>query len=399
MADDTTAAAVEMSHRPARAVTAGPASHWFGYYDKCPWDATGRYLVCLEADFEGTRPPRPDDSVTLGLIDTYADDAWTPLTTTRAWCWQQSCMLHWHPAAASHKIIYNAVSDSGDGFVAIVRDVFTGESRTLPRPIYALTADGSKAVSINFARNARTRPGYGYASAPDPTEGQLHPADDGVWIMDLTTGDPRLIITLDQVAHLRPDDAMADAEHWFNHLQFNPSGTRFLFLHRWSKPDGGWFTRLLTANPDGSDLRVVADHGMVSHFDWRDDTHILAWAHHNDLGDHFYLYADPGGGIETVGDGLLAADGHCTYSPDRRWFLTDTYPQGPERLRRLLLYRHEERLLVEIGAFHEPPKFQGEWRCDLHGRWSRGGRRICFDSTHDGQRQLYMIDVADIVTI
>ncbi|NQT53450.1 hypothetical protein HQ576_15435, partial [bacterium] len=156
---------------------------------------------------------------------------------------------------------------------------------------------------------------------------------------------------------------------------------------------------LLTANPDGTDLRIVADHGMVSHFDWRDDTHILAWAHHDDLGDHFTLYTDPGGGIETLGDGLLTVDGHCTYSPDRRWFLTDTYPQGPERLRRLLLYRHEERLLVEIGAFHEPPKFQGEWRCDLHARWSRGGRRICFDSTHDGQRQLYMIDVADIVTI
>ncbi len=306
-------------------------------------------------------------------------------------------MLHWLPAAPDRQIIYNIRAPEGDRFLAVVRDVFTGQTRALPRPIYALSPDGSKAVSINFARNARTRPGYGYVGVPDPGLGRNHPDDDGIWIMDLATGDHELIITLDQVAHLRRDETMDGVEHWINHLQFNPSGTRFLFLHRWKKPEGNWHTRMLTADPDGSDLCVVADHGMVSHFDWRDDAHILAWAHHHEHGDHFYFYTDRARNeVEIVGDGLLTVDGHCTYSPDRRWFLTDTYPDA-QRLRRLLLYRHEERRLVEIGAFHEPPEFRGEWRCDLHGRWSRDGRQVCFDSTHEGRRQLYVIDVADLV--
>ena len=32
----------------------------------------------------------------------------------------------------------------------------------------ALSADGRQAVSVNFARIAQTRPGYGYAGPADP---------------------------------------------------------------------------------------------------------------------------------------------------------------------------------------------------------------------------------------
>ena len=383
-------------HRPARAVTRGPKGHWFGYYDKFPWDATGRYLVCLEVDFQGTRSPRPDDAVAIGLIDTQRGNAWTPLAQTRAWCWQQSTMLHWLPTAPDSEILYNAVNERGDGFVAAVRNVFTGETRTLPRPVYALSPDGTKAVSIDFARTGRLRPGYGYVSAPDLTRGDPHPADSGVWMMDLATGDHELIVTIGQAAALSRDERMDGAEHWFNHLQFNTDGSRFLFLHRWTKPEKGWFTRLLTAKPDGSDLCIVNDDDMTSHFDWRDATHILAWARQHGRGDHYYLFTDRSAEAAVVGDGVLWTDGHCTYAPDRRWFLTDTYPDR-ERLRHLLLFRPADERLVEIGAFHEPPEFGGEWRCDLHGRWSRDGRQVCFDSVQSGQRQLYVIDVADLV--
>jgi hypothetical protein len=216
--------------------------------------------------------------------------------------------------------------------------------------------------------------------------------------MDLATGHHRLIISLDQAVALRPDERMDGAEHWFNHLQYNTDGTRFLFLHRWKRPDEAShkFTRLLTARPDGTDVRIVADDGMTSHFDWRDPAHILAWARQKDIGDRYFLFTDGTGEAEAVADGILAQDGHCTYAPDRRWFLTDTYPDS-ERLRRLLLYRPEDQRLVEVGAFREPPEFCGEWRCDLHGRWSRDGQRVCFDSAHSGRRQLYVIDVADVV--
>jgi hypothetical protein len=48
---------------------------------------------------------------------------------------------------------------------------------------------------------------------------------------------------------------------------------------------------------------------------------------------------------------------------------------------------------AEIANFDEPPAYRGDWRCDLHPRWSRDSRRICIDSTHDGVRQVYVIEL------
>jgi len=90
----------------ARAVTTGPHHHFFGYYDKYPWDATGQYLLGLETTFID-RPPGPDDSAVIGLIDLKDASRWHPLCETRAWNWQQGTMLHWLPTAPDREIIYN----------------------------------------------------------------------------------------------------------------------------------------------------------------------------------------------------------------------------------------------------------------------------------------------------
>ena len=45
---------------PARPVTQGPKHHFFGYYDKSPWNASGKYLLANEADFND-RAPAADD--------------------------------------------------------------------------------------------------------------------------------------------------------------------------------------------------------------------------------------------------------------------------------------------------------------------------------------------------
>ena len=377
----------------ARAVTAGPHHHFFGYYDKYPWDATGQYLLGLETTFID-RPPGLDDSVVIGLIDLKDASRWHPLCETRAWNWQQGTMLHWLPTAPNREIIYN--DREGDRFVSVIRDIHTGHTRTLPRPIYALSRDGRSAVSLNFARVHRTRPGYGYTGAPDPWADDPHPAEDGIWWMDLATGAHRRIVSLDQIVKIRPSETMEEGENWFNHLQFNTDDTRFLFLHRWKKPDGGRWTRLFTANPDGSDVVCVSDHDMTSHFDWRSPTQILAWARRHEIGDRYFLFTDRTEEIEIIGEDVLTTDGHCSYSPDREWILTDTYPDR-ERMRTLLLYHPEEKRRIDIGRFFAPPELDGEIRCDLHPRWSRDGRQICFDSVHAGERQMYLLDVGEIV--
>jgi hypothetical protein len=391
----------------AQPVTHGPQFHFFGYYDKPPWDASGRYLVGLETEFMD-RPPTPRDAATIGLIDTARENAWRPLARTFAWNWQQGTMLHWLPAAADRLVCYNVRPGAqprrlGARFGAVILNVVTGEERLLPRPIYALSPDGRSALSTNFSRLADMRPGYGYVGLEDPGRDDPAPADDGIYRMDLQTGEHELIISYAQVAHHQRDASMERAKHWFNHLQVAPDGGRFAFLHRWvawgtARP---WRTRLFTADFDGSELFCLADHEMISHYDWRDPTHILAWARQYDIGDRYFLFTDRSrapakGAREVVGEGLFPTDGHCSYSPDRRWVLTDTYPDQ-ERQRTLVLYRPEDDLRVDIGRFFAPPELGGEIRCDLHPRWSRDGRQVSFDSAHEGARQMYVVDVSPIV--
>jgi Tol biopolymer transport system component len=172
----------------------------------------------------------------------------------------------------------------------------------------------------------------------------------------------------------------------------------------------GFGTRMLTAPlasraVQPSDIRVVDDYGQTSHFIWRDPSHILAWAYHPSHELAFYLYEDSPeatqgtmvGTPAVVGKGVMLVNGHCTYLPGNQWILNDTYPDM-DRKQHLYLYHVETGRRVPLGSFDAPEPYRGEWRCDLHPRYSPDGRRITIDSTHGGQgRQIYLIDVSEIV--
>jgi hypothetical protein len=386
---------VEERPCPITRLTCGPLMHFFGYYDKSPWDATGRYVLALRVAFMD-RPPTPQDLAVIGMVDLKNGGRWRPLAETVAWYWQQGTMLQWLPSAPDRQIIFN--TRTRDGFGSAILDITTGERRALSRPIYALSPDGRGAVGLNFSRVHRTRPGYGYVGVPDLWEGDLAPAEDGIHYLDLETGASRLIISLAQIAEFEPVRSMEGAVHWFNHLQFNPLGTRFIFLHRWRGAEGGrWTTRLFTANADGSRIALLGREGMVSHFDWRDDRHVLAWSRHRGE-NHYHLYEDQSNRVAVVGADVLDCDGHCSYSPDRQWILTDTYPDRERSERTLILYHPGTNKRVNIGRFFSAREVGGEIRCDLHPRWSRDGRRVCIDSIHEGKRQMYVLDVSSVVT-
>jgi len=387
---------------PARAITQGPGHHWFGYYDKLEFDPSMRYVLGMEVGFEG-RSPTAEDEIAVGMVDLEDGDRWIALGASRAWCWQQGCMLQWRPRAAADgdrppEVMWN---DGQDGrFVCHILDVQSGNKRTLPHPFYTISPDGRTAVAPDFRRINDMRPGYGYAGLPDPRADELAPEDSGIYRLDLETGKRELIVSLAGVAAIPyPHADLSGAKHYFNHLLFNTDGTRFEFLHRWRLPGRpGFGTRMLTAAPDGSDIRVVDDYGHTSHFIWRDPAHILAWAFHPSHEWAFYLYEDGSRRVEVVGKGVMTVNGHCTYLPGNEWILNDTYPD-PDRCQHLYLYHVASRARVPLGQFHAPESYQGEWRCDLHPRSSPDRRTLVIDSAHSGDgRQLYIVDISEIVT-
>ncbi len=380
---------------PMRAITSGEGYSWFGYYDKLQFDASGRYVLGMKVGFEH-RSPGPNDVVEVGLVDLGDGDRWTRLGESRAWNWQQGCMLQWLPGS-TREVVWN--DRDGDRFVCHILDIETQARRTLPEPIYSISPDGTWAVSPDFRRLNDCRPGYGYAGLPDPNFGVAAPPDAGIRKVNLQTGESELIISFAEIASSPYSGGYSDgAKHWFNHLLVNPNGTRFIFLHRWrgAQEGDGFSTRMFTADPSGRALHVMDPHGQTSHFIWRDPEHALAWAWHPSAGERFYLYRDLTDEVEPVGAEMMPVNGHCSYLPGGRFILNDTYP-GQDGLQRLYVYDTVTGSRTDLGAFHAPAPYRGEWRCDLHPRSSRDGGRVCIDSAHEGGRRMYLLDISEVV--
>jgi hypothetical protein len=368
--------------------------HFFGYYDKSPWNTTGTRLLCHQTAFTD-RPPSEEDAATIGMVHLDDGNRFESIAKTWAWNFQQGAMLRWHPAAPNQKILYN--DRRNHRFVAIEVDLETREERVFERPVYAVTPDGRTAFSLNFSRLQDYRRGYGYPGVPDPWRGIQAPEDDGVHRMDLETGTSTLLVSLAQLAALNPRPEMANTVHWVNHLQTSPTGRRVAFLHRWRIGEHDWGSRLYCLGIEGDNLRCLLDGGMVSHYDWRDDNTILVWARDQNHGDRF-LWVD----IDVLVRGTFAeesvkTDGHCSFSPDRSWVLNDTYPDE-YNMRTLMVLRSKDEKRINLARLFAPPEIRGELRCDLHPRWRRDGRQVCIDSLHSGHRQVYIVDLPSIVT-
>jgi len=374
-----------------RAITSGPKHHFFGYYGISPWDGAGKRLVCLQSDF-GEGEIDADDVATIVLIDLESGKQ-RKIGDTRTWNFQQGCMMHWLGTDPSGSLVFN---DRVEGEArAVVLDVASGDRRVLPRPVAAMSLSGTHAATLNFARLHRTRPGYGYAGVDDPWADDPHPKEDGIYLMDMATGETSLVVSIDAVYNAaEPPDAMKDKEMWLNHVLFSRDGQRLFFLGRFRGLGGILVTAAFTVGLNGEDLRCVIPYSWgASHFDWRNGEQMVVTSRYEagKIWRHV-LFTDGKDDHTVLAPDLLTRDGHSHFSYDGRWMITDTYPDR-DRMQHLLLLDMKSRKAARIASFHQPNNFRGEWRCDLHPRWNADATAVCIDSTHDGSRQVYVVDL------
>lgn len=377
-----------------RTLTRGPRAHFYGYYGFNPWDATGRLHLALETDFD-RRPPLESDCARVGVVDRDTG-AFRALAETRAFNFQQGSMLHWIDAGHGEEITYN---DWDEGVViSRALNPATGRLRRISRAVTDVAPDGRTALGVDYRRLYHCRRVVGYANVPS---GPVDPApeDNGMWLIDLASGESRLVLSIAEVARAAGVRPTAETPIWINHVTFNPSGTRVLFLFRMrtGPANNAWTTSFWTVNPDGSELECrVPFGGWVSHYAWQDDRRLLVTT---DLqGERgFLLMEDRTTRWQRFGQGAMPVDGHACWSPDRRWIVCDTYPQGSAREQELMLYNPESKEKVVLGRFVSEPVFTGDVRCDLHPRWSADGREVSIDSVAGGDRQIVLVDVSDIV--
>ena len=359
---------------------------FFGYFDKSPWT-----FDMEKALFHQILCP---DIAKIVVLDRKGRLV-NIVGSSRAWNLQQGTMAQWLPATHGKKVIYNDLV--GDRLGCRIVDSHSSRQVSLAWPVQALHPSGEKFLSLNYRRLARLRPDYGYFKRVDNFSENQALDQDGIWEVSIKSGKGELIVSLSQLKNNRSKHTMRGCQHKVNHLLYSPGGDHFVFMHRWIGSKGKW-SRLYITDSTGGHLRILLDDRMVSHYCWKDQYHLLAWARTNECGDHYYLINVIDGSRTLVGDRVMDAfgDGHPSFSPNRQFIITDTYPDKA-RQRHLLMYNIASGELTQIGRFFAPWRFDGMDRCDLHPRWSPDGNMISIDSSHLGVRRSYFIDVSRIV--
>lgn len=362
--------------------------YFYGYYDKSPWDASDRYMICMKVKqaYKAVAPKVPG---VVGIIDTKNSNKFRKIGITHSWNVQQGCMAQWMGPDYSSRILYN---DFRDGhYCAVIYNFNTGkEEKVLPMAAYDVARDGSFILSLDFSRLHRMRPGYGYSNLSEKTKAELCPDKGCIWKVDVMNGNVEELFKYTDLAAFEPDESMIGAEHKVNHLMISPNCKRFMVLHRWFQK-GRKHTRLVTVNVDKSEMYNLSDDVFVSHCYWKNDNEILSFLRKKNMGDHYYLMKDKMREYKLYWP-ELKTDGHCSYSPDGNFIITDTYPNR-KRLASVYLCTEDDNCSRRIARVSAPFRYDNDCRCDLHPRWNRKGDMICIDSVHEGKRGLYVIPI------
>jgi hypothetical protein len=401
------------------------AHYFFGYFNTPQVCANERRILALRCDFLD-RVPDGNDRAEVGYFDlAEAEPAFRKLGETRAFNWQQGCMLQFRGPDYAASVIYN--SFDGEKFIAEIVDVDTGRKRILDHAIYAMFPDGERALSLDFARHYWCRRGYSYGNIVDEAKNRPVVPGDGVWLVDVASGATKKLIAIEDILALNPVGSMDGGTHYLEHMTVNPAGTRFAFLHRW-KYEGGIHSRLCVADSDGGNIRILNDSGRMSHYCWRDNDRLIGYGgmanpinmlrrhktlikgvfnlllpHYHKLvkdtsglakaltGDSYIEIDAVSGRLRPIAHALRADDGHPAMLPGGAAFVTDTYARGEHgqkpRLYAFDLETERETLLDEldsIAAYDATPV-----RCDLHPRVSPRGGLVTIDTMDGGMRGVY----------
>lgn len=390
-------------------------------------------MLAHRVNFEG-RMPNIDDKCEIGYFD-LADGSWHYLAATSAFNWQQGSMLQWLGPDYNTHVIYNDVENSR--FVSRIVSVETGQTKTIPEAIYAVDPSGSFSITLNFERCYWTR-AYSYAAIKNEHWNEPIPKEDGIFKVDLTSGMKDKIISLGEIVNADGSKDDGVSAHWLEHIQMNPSGTRFAFFHRFGS-EMGYVTQLFTAGINGDNLWRQPMHAdeQLSHMGWRNQKEYVVfsrvmrrvgnvysslvkkrlffirmgvWIYRkcikpfisaekaaNAIANSYYALTEDQAGLkERWGIGRLSSDGHPSFTRDGRFMLTDTYADE-QGYRNLMVYDCHEKKSVLLARLFSSINNCG-WRADLHPRFSPDEKKVVVDSSHNGYHQMvvFKLDWAKI---
>jgi len=380
-------------------LTRGPKHHFFGYIGQCrtiPWSGDGRYLVALQTTFID-RMPNPNDAAEVILLDTQNGNAMRQVESSHGWNPQQGTMFYWNPKAPATQFFFNDRDPRSGKVFAVLFDIVKGkrvrEFRFEDAPVgNSGVAQGSGwFLAINYARLARLRPVTGYPQAYDWTVGQAAPADDGIFRVDVETGQKKLIVSFAQLKEkLKGLDP--DIEHrqlFINHTLGNRDSDRVYFYCRAdfeAEPESRRLNVPFTVKPDGTELTVQRVF-IGGHPDWAEGVQIIGAKDkqqvvYNVLAQQIVrvlggpsTFPNPGGDIAVSPDGRWLVNGHGDKAGNVYTFLE------------LTTGRVLKSPVLPVGQWNSK-----ELRLDPAPCWNRSSDAIVVTGlADDGTRQMFLL--------
>ena len=348
---------------------------FLGYYDFIPFDEHDEILLATRRH-SGYISETSEQEMEIGYYNTKSPyPTFKKFATTNTWCWQMGCRLQWIYGPWKGNVISNELLQE------------------ISRPVYSISPDGKSAVSLNFSRLQRLRPGYGYNNYPDQNIGISMPKNDGLWLIDLQNGSSNLLFSLADIRGFEPTDSMHCAEHYFNHIAYSPNSRFIFFIHLWLTQNGKRFGRGLIWDRNLSKLINLHIKKHTSHYCWKDNENIVIYSTHDDTGKFYHLYNINNGKRKILGEKVLKQDGHPSFNPaNTSLMVTDTYPDQYSE-QNLLLFNYYAESITTIAKVYSPLKFRKDYRCDLHPRWNNLGDKVCIDTAFRGERKIVLLDM------
>ena len=380
-------------------LTSGTKHHFFGYIGQCqtiPWNASGRYVLGLEID-RIDHLPTPDEAATVFVIDTQRDNKILRLDKTHAWNPQQGTMFYWHPLKAETQFFFNDRDvKTGKVFVVLydlekkkrVREYKYDDS---PIGNGGVAADGSVFLGLNYGRLARLRLVTGYPEALDWSKDEPAPKNDGMFIVDIKTGQRRLLVSYRQLneALKQRNPKTQHSGLFINHTLLNRKSDRVYFFVRggWSGKKGDKINMPCSIHTDGSGLTLHDKH-IGGHPEWAEDNLLIGRQ-----GDNQIFYdVDKKKVVGQLGTPKMfpKPEGDISLSPSGQWFVNG-YKKDKKNY--YAVYRRTDGAFARSEGV-DKGSYSGDIRIDPAPRWNRTNDGILVPGIAKNKtRQMYVIHV------
>lgn len=370
---------------------------FFGFHDVCPFSSDESKVLANKLNFD-LRMPQKGDSIDIGYFTFKNGELgdFIKLSTSTAWNFHKGCRLQW---IDDDRIIFNTSLD--DRLISKIINVNTKEEKIVENPIDTVYHSDSETVAATFSygRLQLCMPGYHYPYDDDSFKETKYPVETGLFLLDLKTGEKKLLVNLSDLAKNFCEDDPSLFYHYVTHTEFSKDGRYISFLYR-RMIDGGdinrRITKILVYDRLFEKIIELPTQVSGSHYVWNGLNQIVASCIIDNKSCHVLYDMKDIENYKIVSPSILNQDGHQTFITDDV-FITDTYP---DKWRQCQLYIAdvESKSVTKILSINSPKKFLSKTvynytDCDLHPRVSQSGKYVCCDVVYTGKRSLFVMEV------